>query len=468
MAPLPSNYVLLTNTTPDKGYDLILKVAALMPGVQFLVIASQSPLDDAVHAYESAGLANVTAIGRVDDMAPIYEGARACAVPSYRFRESFSRVCIEAQRFGIPVIGSDRGNVPYLLEHSGVSLPEEPQAWAAEIARLFDEPDYHAERARKARENSQRYTVAAQGAALDELVAAASAPFLVAIGSGLGNMLHTTPLIRNIARRRGAPVDVVVAEDHARSLFLVHDPRYVGAVYSLKQAVLRRSYDTVFVTHSFGAARVAFNARRVVWSRDWDNFSPDGMHETTFNLEAARRLLAIPYDEADTLGYFCGDLTWHKPAEPLIGLHAGSKTGSWTVKRWPHYAELAHRLRARGLRVASFGTSDEYVEGTENRTGASIAAMCESMLDCSHFIANDSGVMNIANALGMPTLALFAPTNPATRLPLRPSTAAIALEKDCAPCEIKDVEGFMRGQCRCMAEIGVDLVEAALLARMEE
>ena len=98
MAPLPPNYVLLTNATPDKGYDLILKVAALMPEVQFLVIASQSPLDDAVHAYESAGLANVIVIGRAADMAPIYEGARAVAVPSYRFRESFSRVCIEARK----------------------------------------------------------------------------------------------------------------------------------------------------------------------------------------------------------------------------------------------------------------------------------------------------------------------------------------------------------------------------------
>src|ERR1700733_1447067 len=100
MAPLPSNYVLLTNTTPDKGYDLILKVAALMPGVQFLVIASQSPLDDAVHAYESAGLPNVTAIGRVDDMAPIYEVECAGAVRDFRFRQSCSCAGLEGQHLG--------------------------------------------------------------------------------------------------------------------------------------------------------------------------------------------------------------------------------------------------------------------------------------------------------------------------------------------------------------------------------
>ena len=88
------------------------------------------------------------------------------------------------------------------------------------------------------------------------------------------------------------------------------------------------------------------------------------------------------------------------------------------------------------------------------------------VLDCSHFVSNDSGVMNIANALGIPLLALFAPTNVETRLPLGGATQAIVLEKDCAPCELKDPEAFTKGQCICMAEIGVDRVEARLLERI--
>jgi ADP-heptose:LPS heptosyltransferase len=121
-----------------------------------------------------------------------------------------------------------------------------------------------------------------------------------------------------------------------------------------------------------------------------------------------------------------------------------------------------------GIRVASFGTAEEYVEGTENRTGGAIETMCESMLDCSHFMSNDSGVMNIANALGIPMLALFAPTNVDARLPLRPTTSAIVLDKDCVPCELVDPETFQRGQCRCMMEIGVDFVEEKLLEMMRD
>jgi ADP-heptose:LPS heptosyltransferase len=461
-----SNYVLLANANAEKGYDLILKVAALLPDVQFLVIASLSPLEDAVHAYETAGLRNIMAIGRVADMDPIYRGAAIVAVPSYRFVESFSRVCIEAQRYGKPVIGSDRGNLPYLLEHSGVSLPEDAKLWAAEIVHLLGDAAYYRERQDKALENSARYSFAAQGEALDSLIGAVEARFLIAVGAGLGNMLHTTPTIANISKHIGARVDVMVAEEYPQSLFLMHNPTYVNAVYSLKQATLRRAYDTVFVTHSFGPARVAFNCANVVWARDWDSFRAHSLHETLHNLEAARQLLGIPYEEADVRNYFCGDLAWRKPAEPLVGFHAGSKTGMWLVKRWPHFPELARRLRRRGIRVASFGVASEYVEGTENRTGATIEAMCESMLDCSHFVSNDSGVMNIANALGIPVIGLFAPTNARTRLPLGPLSISIEVGNDCSPCELKDPEGFGMGQCRCMADITVDEVETRLLARM--
>ena len=461
-----SNYVLLTNANAEKGYDLILKVAALLPDVPFLVLASQSPLEEAQRAYQNAGLKNVTALGRVADMDPIYRGAAIVAVPSYRFKESFSRVCIEAQRFGIPVIGSDRGNVPYLLEHSGIVLPEDAHLWASEIKKLLGNAAYYEDCEAKALENSKRYSFAAQGEALDGLVGAGDTRFLIATGSGLGNMLHVTPMIANISRRIGARVDVVVAEDHARSLFLMHNPDYVNAVYSLKQAVLRRFYDTVFVTHSFGSVRVAFNSGRIVWARDWESFRANGLHETLYNLEAAKQLLGIPYDESDTRDYFCGDLVYKTPHETLVGIHAGSKSGMWLAKRWPYFAELTQRLRRRGIRVASFGVASEYVEGTENRTGGTIEDMCNSMLDCTHFVSNDSGLMNIANALGIPVLALFAPTHAKTRLPLAVTTAAIVLEKDCAPCELKDPEGFSRGQCRCMADIDVNLVETRLLEQM--
>jgi len=301
---------------------------------------------------------------------------------------------------------------------------------------------------------------------LAAIVKAIEAPMLIAVGGGVGDMLHTTPMIRNISRRLGIRVDLAVSEEYPKSLFLLHNPDYVNAVYGLRQVSLARSYDTIFVSHFFGAARVPFRAKRVVWSRARDKFWVGAVHETIFNLESARELLGIPYDDADAREYYIGDLIYRPPKESLIGLHAGCKSGHWLAKRWPHFSTLAERLMQRGYRVASFGTPDEYVEGTENRTGGTIREMCEAMLACSHFIANDSGVMNIANALGIPLLAIFGPTDVKTLLPLRSTSAAIALDKPCAPCHRKNPPLFGSGQCSCIGDISLAAVERRLNAML--
>ncbi|MBV9571530.1 MAG: glycosyltransferase family 9 protein [Alphaproteobacteria bacterium] len=292
----------------------------------------------------------------------------------------------------------------------------------------------------------------------------AGSPLLIGIGGGIGDILHATPMIRNLARRMGGPVAVLVMPDHAESEFLVRNPEFISRGFTISEEVLDRRYDTVFLTHGFGPLRFRFNAGRVLASTEWSDFRPGTVQETLFHLEAAKHLLGIGYDMADVDRYFVADLRYSPPSEPLIGIHAGSKAGRWLSKRWPHFEQLAARLQAQGLRVASFGTPDEYVPGTENRTGGSIEEMCRAMMACSHFVSNDSGPMHIANALGMPVLAIFAPTDPFTHLPLGTSTEALALAKYCAPCEIKNHRHFAAGACRCIGEVSLEEAERRLLA----
>src|SRR5882762_9215752 len=166
-----SNYVLLVDARAEKGFDFFLKVAALLPGTSFLAIASRSPLADAIEAANE--LPNVAIIHHVEDMDAVYREAFAVAVPSYHIGEGFGRECIEAQRHGKPVLGSDRGNIPYLLEHSGLILPEDPALWAAEIEKLSADPAHYREHVRKARRNSARYSQKAQREALRRVTASA-------------------------------------------------------------------------------------------------------------------------------------------------------------------------------------------------------------------------------------------------------------------------------------------------------
>lgn len=466
--PARRELVLLANARMDKGFGLMLRIAALLPNRRFVALATQSDRHAALAAAAEARLTHVEVLDRVEEMAPLYARARAVLVPSYRFVESFSRVVVEAQRQGVPVIGSDRGNVPLLLAESGVSLPEDPALWAAELTRLFEETPYWEARSAAALRGSARNPFSAQAGRLARLVAGLEAPVLVAVGSGIGNVIHTTPLIRNLARRLGRPVDVVVAGDSPGALAAAAHPEHVRHVFPLNDLVLRRRYALVFVTQSFGQLLPAFRAEHVIHSRRWGLFhAGHALHEAEFNLAAAQALLGVPYAPEDVPACFFAGLTARPGARPLLGLHAGSKTGIWAAKRWPHFAELAARFAARGVAVASFGTPDEYVPGTEDRTGGSVEAMAMAMRDCTAFLSNDSGVMNIAHALGLPLVALFGPTAPATRGPLGAHATILALDKPCAPCELAGPGGaFAQMTCRCIAEITVDRVEAALLARL--
>ena len=461
-APLPADFVLLVNAKIEKGYGLILEVAGRRPDVAFVCIASQSETKEAVDAIKQHGLDNVHIIPRTDDMDRLYRAAKVVAVPSYRFVESFSRVVIEAHRFGKPVIGSDVGNVPYLLKKSGIVLLEDPAAWADELGRLYTDDAYYASMSAAARVNSKVYSYAGQREAILSVVRHAHAPVLVGIGSGIGNMIHVSPMIRRLAEHLGRPVDLLVAEDHSDSLFLLQNPAYVNAVYSLRQYALDRSYDTAFLTHCFGQARLPLRAKQVIWSRDWSSFHPDHpFHEALFNLEAAKQLLGVDYSADDGVKSYVAEMEYQWPAGNLVGLHGGSKDGFWVSKRWPGHATLAAELKARGYRVASFGTPNEYVEGTEDMTGGTIQQMAQRMLDCSYFVSNDSGVMNLANALGIPLVAIFGPTNVRTRGPLRKTSRTVSVAKECSPCECKNAAFFLSGQCRCIGDITVEEVSKA-------
>lgn len=454
--------VLLANARADKGFDLFVEVASKLPKIRFVAIISQSSAAAARALVARFDAGNVELIDRVSDMAALYAQARVVAVPSYRFIETFSRVVIEAHRYGIPVVGSDRGNVPHLLVESGGSLPEDAALWAKEIERLCKDDAHWRRRSRAALENSRRYAFTMQQERLSRLVTGLHAPLLVGVGSGLGNIIHAAPLIRNLARRLGRPVDVVMAGDYREMLFLLGNSEYVRHGFTIGDAALNRRYDAVFLTHCFGTLPMKFASSRIYESRRWDNFhAGHELHEAEFNLAAAEALLGVPYDADDVRGYFVGDIRYTRPAEPLVGFHAGSKGGIWASKRWPRYSELARQLAARGVKVASFGTSDEYVEGTIDMTGGTIEEMTRKMLACSHFVANDSGVMNIANALGIPLTALFAPTNVRTRGPLMPTSRSIAVQRDCAPCELdtrKQHSVFVNGGCQCISMVESSIV----------
>jgi heptosyltransferase II len=151
------------------------------------------------------------------------------------------------------------------------------------------------------------------------------------------------------------------------------------------------------------------------------------------------------------------------PGVPLVGMAPGA---SWETKRWPaeRFAELAARVLAGGAQVALTGSPAEraILDEVKQRVPGVLTfandlpmPLLSAFIErCDAFVANDSGPMHIARAVGVPTLALFGSTDPA--LFEFTGHAALSVDLPCAPCSLYGLERCPKGHFRCMLDLDVD------------
>ena len=84
------------------------------------------------------------------------------------------------------------------------------------------------------------------------------------------------------------------------------------------------------------------------------------------------------------------------------------------------------------------------------------------MARCHLFISNDSGLMHIAGALNIPTVAIFGSTNPATTSPTGEQSVVVYKGAPCSPC----LKETCPTDFRCMDMISVDDVYNTISGRI--
>ena len=154
---------------------------------------------------------------------------------------------------------------------------------------------------------------------------------------------------------------------------------------------------------------------------------------------------------------------------PVVALCPGAEYGP--AKRWPteRFAALAARCVEAGASVWVLGTDAE--RGAAERILAAAPAVDltgkTSLLDAVDLLSaaavavvNDSGLMHVAAALGVPVVALFGSSSQTFTPPLSSRARVLERHLDCRPCFARTCP---LGHLDCLAGISVDRVFASVM-----
>ena len=175
------------------------------------------------------------------------------------------------------------------------------------------------------------------------------------------------------------------------------------------------------------------------------------MHmETKINLTDARNVLHKYVEE--------------ESGKNIIGIAPGATYGpakKWFPERFAEVADkLAEKFAAQVIIMGGKSDGDVAQEvvklaGTKliNLSGKTTLQEAVYLISqCRVFISNDSGLMHIAGALNIPTVAIFGSTNPVTTAPVGNKSVIVRHEVSCSPC--------LKKTCpidfRCMKMISVE------------
>jgi glycosyltransferase involved in cell wall biosynthesis len=144
----------------EKGVDLLLEALAGLQGTWRAYILGSGPAREPLqNQARNLGLASRISFDAwipSDQMPAYYHQLDTLVVPSRtrpNWKEQFGRVLVEAMACGVPVVGSDSGEIPHVIGDAGLIFPEDQiDVLRAHLARLLGNADLRADLARRGRE----------------------------------------------------------------------------------------------------------------------------------------------------------------------------------------------------------------------------------------------------------------------------------------------------------------------------
>ncbi|MBN1587316.1 MAG: lipopolysaccharide heptosyltransferase II [Candidatus Omnitrophica bacterium] len=480
--------------TPIKGHETFLKafarVARVLPRARAVIVGSpergkENYAEQIKLLIRQLGLTRQVELRpSTDRIGSVYSELDLLVLPSTG-PEAFGRVLIEASAAGVPVLASRIGGIVDAVEDgvTGVLTPPgNPQILADSIVKLLRDPG----RMERLRVSARRRVE--KKFSLDRMVdktlavyeeVLAESRVLIIKYSALGDIVLGVPSLRAI-RKAWPEAHITLLTSKEIAPMMASSP-YVNEVMVLDRSGTHRGVRGIW--------RMGRILRGEGFDISIDLQNNRSSHALSFLSGAIRRYgyengkwsfllnytVPLPKEplppiqhQARVLGRAKINVTdeslelWAKPEDRerievllkqawlrdnqvLVALHPGS--GSWPTKRWDleHFAELCDELGKRSVRCVLVGTKKEgklgakiaQVSGSkpiELAGKTSLGELVALFRRCSALVCGDSAPLHVAAAVGLPTVALFGPTEAERHIPPAPCLQVIQKEVPCGPC----------------------------------
>lgn len=283
--------------------------------------------------------------------------------------------------------------------------------------------------------------------------------------SSFGDLIHSLPTVHRLKGGLQARITWVVSAQYAS--LLAHCPdvdhvipfdrrRPIGGIVRCLREARRQTYDLVVdLTGLFKSGMISRLVRGRVrigpsYARECSWIFYDCLagteardrHAVEQALDVVRHLGLEPEPRAFPLVF---------PMPRLIEAGRGPLVvcvpeARWKTKRWPlsHFVTLAARLVEAGIRVVLVGEEtpqpgdpfvDANVAEVEDLRGRTSVTELGAILQVADVVvANDTGPIHLAAALGRPVVALMGPTDPERTGPYGPGHRVLSTAPLCSPC----------------------------------
>jgi ADP-heptose:LPS heptosyltransferase len=294
-----------------------------------------------------------------------------------------------------------------------------------------------------------------QGALGDFILALPSLEVLRRAFPQARSVIMGYPRILELIENRFYAEEILSIDQKGMASFFVR-----GGPLDLRLSQFFKTFDLIAVFGKNGEGSLVGNLNRVCEGRilhinpfpRWDG----GIHLidhllmelSRYGFSASEKIPKLFLNESDRAWgreYWMGKGVTPEERESVIIIHpgSGSKKKVWPLDRFLKLTEvLQQHFSSRVLVVLGPAEGPETRKIFESEKpgvsilakGLSLIQLASVMEGCRLFVGNDSGISHLAAALGIPTLAIFGPTDPKVWSPRGRNVMVIRKEIHCSPC----------------------------------